>query len=49
VIRDRPWAAVLADMIEGTLVANDLTGARADKVRMALWLAVDTPYIAAAA
>ena len=49
VIRDRPWAAVLADMIEGTLVANDLTGAQADKVRMALWLAVDTPAVAAAA
>lgn len=48
-IRDRPWAAVLADMIEGTLVANDLTGAQADKVRLALWLAVDTPHIAAAA
>jgi hypothetical protein len=36
-------------MIEGTLVANDLSGAVADKVRMALWLAVDTPQVAAAA
>lgn len=32
---------VAADMIEGVVVANELTGPRADRVRSALWLAVD--------
>ena len=40
-LRDRPRAAVLADMIEGIVVANYLEGARADLVRSALWLAID--------
>ena len=48
-IRGRPWSAVLADMIEGIIVANGLSGARADRVRSALWLAVDDPGGAAAA
>jgi hypothetical protein len=42
-LRDRPWGAVLADMVEGIIVANGLVGARADRVRAALWLAVDDP------
>ena len=42
-LRGRPWSAVLADMIEGIIVANGLTGAKADRVRSALWLAVDDP------
>jgi len=49
VIRDRPWAAVLADMIEGIVVANELDRERADTVRTALWLSVDVPEVAAAA
>ena len=40
-LRGRPRGAVLADMIEGTVVANRLAGARADLVRSALWLAVE--------
>lgn len=40
-LKDRPRGAVLADMIEGIVVANHLTGARADLARAALWLAVD--------
>lgn len=40
-LRGRPWAAVLADMIEGIVVANRLTGARADQIRSVLWLAVE--------
>ena len=40
-LRGRPRGAVLADMIEGIVVANYLTGARADLARSALWLAVD--------
>lgn len=42
-IKDRPWSAVLADMIEGVVVANGLEGARADRVRSAMWLAVEDP------
>ncbi len=42
VLRGRPWAAVQADMIEGIVVANRLSGARADQIRAAMWLAVDT-------
>ncbi len=47
-LRGRPWPAVLADMIEGVIAANDLTGLRADRVRAALWLAVDDPVEARA-
>src|SRR3954451_8392130 len=39
--RGRPWAAVVADMIEGVVVANRLTGAEADRCRDALWRAAD--------
>ena len=40
-LRGRPRGAVLADMIEGIVVANHLESARADLVRSALWLAID--------
>jgi hypothetical protein len=36
-IRGRPWAAVVADMVEGVVAANRLTGVRADRVRARLW------------
>lgn len=36
-VRDRPFVAVLADMIEGVIVANRLTPPDADVVRTALW------------
>ena len=39
-LKARPRGAVLADMIEGIVVANYLAGARADLARSALWLAV---------
>lgn len=41
-LRGRPQSAVAADMIEGVVVANRLSGVRADRIRAALWLAVDT-------
>ena len=41
VLRDRPWVAVLADMIEGVVVANDLRGPAADRARTLLWAAVE--------
>jgi hypothetical protein len=40
VVRGRPWAAVLADMVEGVIVANHLHGADADRARARLWAAV---------
>jgi hypothetical protein len=39
-LRGRPWAAVMADMVEGVLVANRLAGVAADRARTALWEAV---------
>ena len=42
-LRGRPWSAVLADMIEGVVVANGLTGVKADRARAALWPAVEDP------
>ena len=40
-LRGRPWVAVLADMIEGVVVANGLAGADADRTRTMLWTAVE--------
>lgn len=37
---DRPLGAVVADMIEGVVVANDLTGGDATRLRTLLWEAV---------
>ena len=39
-VRDRPWPAVLADMIEGVIVVNGLHPPRATRVRTELWDAV---------
>lgn len=39
-LRGRPWAAVLADMVEGVIVTNSLAGPEADRCRAALWQAV---------
>ena len=36
-LRGRPWAAVLADMIEGVVVANRLSPPRSDRLRAELW------------
>jgi hypothetical protein len=36
-LRGRPWPAVLADMIEGVIVANELTPPLATRVRTDLW------------
>ena len=53
-LRDRPWGAVVADMVEGVVVANELDGVAAGRLRAALWAALDsaglaTPESAAAA
>jgi hypothetical protein len=48
VVRGRPWPAVVADMIEGVVVANRLSGAAADRARASLWAAVgDVATVAA--
>lgn len=39
-LRGRPWVAVLADMIEGVVVANRLQPPHADRLRADLWSAV---------
>jgi hypothetical protein len=44
----RPWAAVLADMIEGVIAANRLQGVAADRCRRLLWTALDDPDAATA-
>ncbi|MFP5487431.1 MAG: hypothetical protein ACLGHQ_03905 [Acidimicrobiia bacterium] len=36
-VRGRPWPAVLADMIEGVVVANGLTPPQSDRLRTELW------------
>jgi hypothetical protein len=38
-VRGRPIAAVVADMVEGVVVANRLVGPPADQCRHALWAA----------
>jgi hypothetical protein len=40
VVRGRPWAAVLADLVEGVVAANGLQGPEADEVRAWLWSAL---------
>jgi hypothetical protein len=39
-LRNRPWAAVLADMIEGVVVANAIEPAKAFRLRAELWTAL---------
>ncbi len=39
-LRDRPWTTVLADMIEGVVVANRLGGVEAERCRALLWRTV---------
>ena len=39
-VRSRPWAAVVADMIEGVVVANQLAPPAADRLRTELWEAI---------
>ena len=39
-VRNRPLVGVLADMIEGVVVANELRSPHADRVRAELWAVV---------
>ncbi len=40
-VRNRVWVAVLADMVEGVVVANQLDGIDAEAVRDRLWAAFE--------
>jgi len=40
-LHDRPRGAVLADMVEGVVVANDLRPPASDRLRTELWVALD--------
>ena len=44
-IKGRPWVSVLADMIDGVLVANCLGGPTAGAARTVLWSAVEADVI----
>jgi len=43
-MRGRPWLAVLADMIEGVVVANRLAPPQSDRLRTELW-AIGAPAV----
>ncbi|MCP3856693.1 MAG: hypothetical protein GY745_12455 [Actinomycetia bacterium] len=47
-LRGRPWLAVLADMVDGVIVANDLCPAQANELRTELWTAVEGSHLRAA-
>jgi hypothetical protein len=47
-LRDRPFAAVLADMVDGVVAANGLAGSDADAARSALWGVLDRGGVRAA-
>jgi hypothetical protein len=49
VVRDRPWPAVQADLIEGIVAANGLAGPAADRARAALWAALEEGTVPAVA
>jgi len=40
-VKDRPLAAVVADMIEGVVILNQLSAVEAARVRAALWLSLE--------
>lgn len=40
VMRGRPWPAVLADLVEGIIVANGVAGTEAARARRELWAVV---------
>lgn len=40
-VRDRPWPAVQADLVEGVVAANGLQSPASDRTREDLWLALE--------
>lgn len=47
-IGDRPWVAVLADLVDGVVAVNGLEGAPAIRCRTALWTALEREAVLAA-
>lgn len=47
-VKDRPYQAVVADLIEGVVVVNELDGIAATRLRTALWEEVVATHAAAA-
>ncbi|MEQ8718600.1 MAG: hypothetical protein RIE08_13395 [Acidimicrobiales bacterium] len=47
-VKGRPWLAVLADMVEGVVAANDLDGVEAGRLRTDLWVVLAEAGVAAA-
>lgn len=47
-VAERPWVAVLADLVDGVVAVNDLHGARAIRCRTALWAALEREAVLAA-
>jgi hypothetical protein len=47
-VTGRPWSAVLADLVEGVVVANRLAGGPAVRCRTALWAALEREAVLAA-
>lgn len=47
-VAGRPWAAVLADLVDGVVVANGLVGGPAIRCRTALWEALERQAVLAA-
>jgi hypothetical protein len=45
----RPRSAVVADMVEGVVVANGLAGVEADRCRAALWNVIEPQAVTTAA
>ncbi|PIE31902.1 MAG: hypothetical protein CSA55_04595 [Ilumatobacter coccineus] len=48
-VKGRPWPAVVADMIEGVVVANRLDSPHSDQVRRELWARCQRADVALAA
>lgn len=44
-VGDRPFVEVVADMVEGVVVANGLSGIAATRIRTALWEEVTTDSV----
>ena len=47
-VAGRPWTSVVADLIDGVVVVNELEGAAAIRCRTALWEAVEREQVHAA-
>jgi hypothetical protein len=47
-VGERPWTAVLADLVDGIVLVNELEGATAIRCRTSLWSALEREAVLAA-